>query len=394
MAKENQNTLNINYSNWSSQDIELLNKERKKINVLDEQILSLLNERAHSSLAIGDLKKRNSNSPKIYDAKREQELLQNLYQANTQNSGILTDKHIESIWREIMSSSRALQKNFKLSFLGPEGTFSYFAGKEFFGDNVELLPCADFQEIFENVAEGKCSGGIIPLENSLYGTVGTCFDLFAKIDVAIEAEFYSKISLNILSNETSLPSIKKVYSHAQPLGQASEWLRSHLPQVELIPVESSALAASLAKNEAHSAAIGHQKLSENLDLNILASSIENDKNNWTRFVLITKKSKNQITSLQADSSKILDKSSVIFTLKDTVGSLAEILSSFATAKINLQKLESRPMPNQAWKYLFFADLNCNIYAHEHMELIEKLNDQCSSFTILGSYPSNQDGIHL
>ncbi len=292
-----ENNSTLNFDEWNKKDIELLAIERATINQIDKEILALLDKRAQASLAIGDLKKKSSKTPKIYDAKREEELLERLYSINKENSGFLENKHIESIWREIMSSSRALQKSFTLSFLGPEGTFSYFAGKEFFGENVSLKACSDFQEIFEDVVHGKCEGGIVPLENSLYGTVGTCFDLFAKNDVSIEAEFYSRISLNLISKEQNFLNIKKVYSHAQPLGQASLWLRANLPHAELVSVESTSFAASLAHNEEYSAVIGHAKLADAYAMNILASSIENDKKNWTRFVLLqrkTRKRKKQI----------------------------------------------------------------------------------------------------
>ncbi len=394
----------LDFSNWKKEDLETLQKERANINAIDKKLLKLLNSRAKSSFTIGSLKKKVSKNAKIFDAKREKELLEKLYALNIEQDGILSNLHVQSIWREILSSSRALQGTFSLAFLGPEGTFSYFAAKEFMGEASNFIACADFYEIFEKVENGTCSLGIVPLENSLYGTIGTCFDLFAKFDVSIEAEYYSRINLNLLSKEDSLLSIKKIYSHAQPVGQSSEWLRANMPHAEILTVDSSALAATLAQEEEGSAAIGHLKLSENFALNVLAVSIENDKRNWTRFALITQRNKEEkslaskevqkkLKSEKANKEQKNIKSSLLFTLQNKVGSLADILAAFAQANVNLQKLESRPMPSETWKYLFFADLECDIYAEEHKSLVKKLKQLSSSLTILGSYPADEEQKH-
>ncbi len=374
--------MDMSINSLSAENIEELNATRKKINDIDKQVLKLLNERANCSIEIGKIKA--SASANVFDAKREKELLDRLFSLNTESYGKLSNTHIQAIWREILSASRSMQQSLKAAYLGPEGTFSYYAGREFLGESAHLEPCTDFLEIFEKVYDGKCAVGVVPLENSLHGTVGTCFDLFGKIDVAIEAEFYSRISLSLLSSEKSLLNIKKVYSHAQPLGQASIWLRKHLPGAELVSVESTAVAATLASTQSASAAIGHVKLGEPLGLNVLASSIENDKKNWTRFVLIT----NKANANSRVSQSAVNKSSVLFTLKDKVGSLAEVLAFFANANINIQKLESRPMPGEFWKYLFFADLSCDMA--ERDELLNELNELCTSFKVLGSYPAGQE----
>ncbi len=378
----------IDYTDWDKAEIELLNKAREEINSIDSNLLELLNTRLARSLEIGALKA--SKNAQIYDLKREQDLLEKLFVLNTDRNGQLQNSNIEAIWREILSISRAIQKKFQVAYLGPEGTFSYYAGQEFLGSQTHFEPCASFQDIFESVYDDKCEVGIVPLENSLYGTVGTCFDLFAKIKVNIIAEFYSQIKLNLLSMEKSLMAIKKVYSHAQPFGQASMWLRKYLPNAELVPVESTALAASLASTEKNSAVIGHFNLSSVFNLNVLANSIENDKKNWTRFVLISKNLSNQnkIKNLLNSDDKIgqyQEKSSVLFIIKDEMGALAKILNCFANANINIVKLESRPIPDECWKYQFFADLACDINEKNHELLVKELNSLCTSFKILGSY---------
>jgi len=144
-----------------------------------------------------------------------------------------------------------------VAYLGPEGTFSYFAGVEYLGHAASFHPCNDLPQVFADVHSGRCELGVVPLENSLQGTVGVSFDLFLKYDVHIQAELFSPISHCLLSHAASLAEITTVYSHPQPLAQCGGWLRSHLPQAGLIPVESTAAAARMAAANPQSAAIGN-----------------------------------------------------------------------------------------------------------------------------------------
>ena len=173
-----------------------------------------------------------------------------------------------------------------MAYLGPEGTFSYFAGVEYLGHAAQFHPCNDLAEVFEEVASGQCELGVVPLENSLQGTVGVSFDLFLKHEVYIQAELFSRISHCLLSNAPSLAAVRTVYSHPQPLAQCGVWLRAHLPGAALVPVESTAAAAQRAAAQPDAAAIGHGKLADLLGLGVLARRIENEPGNWTRFVII------------------------------------------------------------------------------------------------------------
>lgn len=360
---------------------ERLQSVRCEIDALDTQLLDLLNRRASLSREVGRIK-ADAAGP-IFKPLREHELLNELAR---RNPGILPEEHLRSIWREILSSSRALQRPQAVAYLGPEGTFSFFAGLEYLGHSANYHPCRDIAEIFEMVHDGRCELGVVPLENSLQGTVGVSFDLFLKYPVIIQAELFSRISHCFLSSAQDLSSIATIYSHPQPLAQCSTWLRTHLPRAVLVPVESTASAARRAAEHPDAAAIGHRGLSVMLGLNVLASRIEDEPGNWTRFVIITSEKSGQVRKKSnAGKSNVADKTSVLFTLQDRPGALSAVLDCLARNAINMRKLESRPLKAETWKYVFFADVECDLESERYEHLVEELSANCSSFRILGSY---------
>ena len=325
---------------------------RGEIDSVDQELLALFNRRAALSLEVGRIK---AGDPGIvFKPLREREVLDGLARKN--------DGHLRAIWREIFSSSRALQRPQNVAYLGPEGTFSYFAGVEYLGHAASFHPCNDLPQVFADVHSGRCELGVVPLENSLQGTVGVSFDLFLKYDVHIQAELFSPISHCLLSHAASLAEITTVYSHPQPLAQCGGWLRSHLPQAGLIPVESTAAAAR---------------------------RIEDEPGNWTRFVIIGPKPVGQLDKLPRTAPVPghtgADKTSMLFTLPDKSGTLSGVLSLLAEHKINMRKLESRPLRGQCWKYVFFTDVECDLTAPQYEDLLRKLAETCTSFRILGSY---------
>lgn len=365
---------------------ERLHEIRDEIDGIDRKLLNLLNERASRSLEVGKIKAEDRTQ--IFKPIRERELLEKL---SSLNDGPLPEKHMISIWREILSSSRALQRPQNVAYLGPEGTFSYFAGLEYLGHAANFMPCKDIAQIFEEVNNGHCELGVVPLENSLQGTVGVSFDLFLKYDVKIEAELYSRISHCLLSDVAALADIKVVFSHPQPLAQCQSWLRSHLPNAALVPVESTAAAAARAAQDPTSAAIGNGKLATMYNLGILNRHIEDEAGNWTRFVIIapgnTEYPGTPAPRPSPGAQKGADKTSLLFTLPDKPGSLATVLELMAQNGVNMRKLESRPLRGQPWRYVFFADVESDLNSPEHEKLPEELAQCCTSFRILGSYPT-------
>lgn len=357
-------------------DIPDLGDLRENIDAIDKQIVELLNKRAEQSLGVGRYKAAKGES--IYKPFREQEVLNKIADSSP---GPLPDKHLRTIYREIMSSSRHLQRPERVVYLGPEGTFSYFAAIEHMGSSAQLTPKKNFEEIFKAVAEEGAELGVIPLENSIEGTVGQVVDLFMKYKVYIQAEVYSRISHNLISNADRIEDVEVIYSHPQPLGQCREWLKANLRDVPTIPMESTAEAAEVVAGKKAAAVVGHQKLADIYGMNILADSIEDMPDNWTRFLIIG-------SSPSKEDRR--DKTTLLITLPDRPGALARVLTTLAHQSINMTKLESRPFKGEKWKYVFFIDLECDFGGDKYEDVLEDVRSQCHTLRVLGSYPSQEE----
>lgn len=347
---------------------------RDAINSVDRELVALLNRRAGLSLAVGALK-RGGDDDVVFRPGREAEVLKELLSRNT---GPLPPSHLRAIYREILSSSRYLQRLQRVAFLGPEGTFSHVAGRELLGSLASFHPQPNLSQVFSVVEEGDCDIGIVPLENSLQGSVGQSFDLFSRHTLHIRAETFLRIRHSLLSSEHSLVSVSVVYSHAQPLAQCSAWLQHHLPRARVVSMESTAAAAHHAAGEKGAAAIAHVALAEILHLHVLAQGMEDQPGNWTRFVVVGRTPSDRPGA---------DKTSLLFSVMDKPGSLATVLQCFAGAGINMRKLESRPVPGETWKYVFFADLECDLLRDEYKPVLDAMKEHCHSVRVLGSYPS-------
>ena len=350
-----------------------LAKIRVAIDALDASLVELLSSRAKLSREVGRIKADSREA--IFKPFREKEVLDRLVSLA---DGTLPEEHLRAIYREILSSSRRLQRPQKVAFLGPEGTFSHFAGMEYLGHSLDYEPKKDFKAIFSAVAAREADLGVVPLENSLHGSVGQSLDLFLKYEVFVQAEIYCKISNNLLSREQNLSDIQVVYSHAQPLAQCAEWLRNNLGHARMEPVESTAAAAQRAAGEPGAAAVGHSRLAPMHNLNILAGAIEDLQDNWTRFLIIG-------PTPPKEGNR--DKTSILFTLPDTPGALVNILQVLAREGINMKKLESRPLRSEKWKYVFFADVECDLTRDQYRDLLTTLKNKCHTLRVLGSYPA-------
>ncbi len=346
---------------------------RERINSLDSQIVRLLNKRAEISIKVGQIKSRQQDS--IFKPFREKDILETLVQVNP---GPLPSKHLQNIYREILSSSRSLQRPQQVVYLGPEGTFSYFAGLYYLGKSADFFPCPELGDIFKTVRSGQADLGIIPLENSLQGTVGQSLDLFLRYEVFIQAEIYYKICHSLLTSDQDQGQITIVYSHPQALQQCTYWLKSHLPEACIVPVESTAAAAKLIQDQSDAAAIAHPALAQKYGLHIFKQSIEDLPENWTRFLII---------GPEYSSSEKRDKTSLLFTLPDQPGSLARVLELLAQDDINMKKLESRPLRGERWQYVFFVDVECDLKSQAYYRLMENMKKNCHSLRLLGSYPN-------
>jgi chorismate mutase/prephenate dehydratase len=356
-----------------------LERVRAEINATDTQLLALLNKRAALSIEAGKIKAQND-AP-VFRPGREEAVLERL---TAVNKGPLPSDHLRAVYREILSSSRALQRSLRVAFLGPEGTFSHMACMEYFGRGFTGAPMQRMDAVFAAVEKRDCDLGIVPVENSVYGTVAQSFDLFVTHNVYVQAEWFSRIRLCLISKESTLTTVRRVYSHPQPLGQCSGWLKDNIPLAEQISMESSVFAAERAAGEAGAAAVCRPGMGERLNLNTLASGIEDLPDNLTRFFVIGAE---PAAERKAPAAPL--KSSILFIIPDKPGSLATVLQSFFQSGINLSKLESRPMRGESWKYIFFADLDCDITAPHYAGLLETLHHTCLQVRILGSYHSGR-----
>jgi chorismate mutase/prephenate dehydratase len=350
-----------------------LEQLREKIMELDNALVDLLNRRAELSLAVGRVKRGNADD--VFRPGREAELLKCLEE---RSAGPLPKGHLRAVYREIFSSSRYLQRPQRVAFLGPEGTFSHIAALALLGSLASFHPQTSLADVFHAVENEDCDIGIVPLENSLQGSVGQALDLFmAYSDLHIRAETSCAVRHSLLSTSRDLTSVERVYSHPQPLVQCGNWLRNNLPTAVLLPVESTAAAARRVARESASAAIAHASLAETLDLHVLAKGIEDAPGNRTRFVVLGR--------TPADRPGA-GKTSLLFSVADRPGSLFTALKCFADRNINLNKLESRPMQGEPGKYVFFADLECDVFSEPYRAALEEARSHCLLLRVLGSYP--------
>lgn len=351
-----------------------LDSFRKKIDALDEQILKLLVQRAKLAKKIGKIKKESGSS--IYSSSREQEILNHL---NSQAISPLQREDIESIFGEIFNACRNLQRKLNVAFLGPEATFTHQLAIKHFGRSAEMLAEKSIADVFEEVEKGRADYGVVPIENSTEGVVNHTLDMFMESDLVICAEREEPISHYLLSVSGELSKIKKVYSHPQALAQCRKWLESRLPKAEIIESASTADAACQASLEGTAAAIASPLAAKLYHLKVVAPKIEDFQKNFTRFLVIGKHSPERTGK---------DKTSILFSIKDRVGALNDILLIFKEHGINLTKIESRPTKKKAWEYIFFVDFLGHILDAKVQAVLSELKKNCLSVKILGSYPKS------
>jgi len=344
---------------------------RNKINSIDEKVVHYLNERAKVSRAIGALKAEMGAG--VYAPDREQEVF---FRIQKMNHGPMTAEAFESVYREIMSSSLALEKKIQIAYLGTEGSFSHLAANKKFGSQVQYASCESISEVFEKAEHGECDYGVVPIENSIEGAVTHTFDLFIDSDLKICAQLMVRIAHNLLSN-AAMKDIKIVYSNPNVLGQCRHWLLQNVPHAELVPVASTTLAAQMASQQKNTAAIGSTLSAALHKVKVLKTNIQDIPHNTTRFLVI---------GMQNVPPTGNDRTSIVFSIKDRVGALHAMLVPFAKNKINLTKIESRPSKKRAWDYYFFVDFEGHAEDKKVKKTLAQLEGMCTSLKILGSYP--------
>lgn len=351
---------------------ELLKKLREEIDKIDLSILEHLSKRAEIALKIGEIKRKKGLL--IYDPVREKNIINNLVNIN---KGPFPDETIKRIFREILSATLALQEAQKVSYLGPEGTFTHLAAMKYFGSFLQLEPLDNIKSIFEAVEKGLSRFGVVPIENSNEGTVTFTLDMFMQYEVKISGEIIIPISHHLLSLTGEKEKIRKIYSHPHAKAQCREWLGKNLPHITLYDTSSTAEAAKQASLDEEVAAIASEFAADLYGLKFVARHIEDYKHNYTRFFILSKHFPGKTGS---------DKTSIMFLLQDRPGALYSALKPFKEAGINLTKIESRPAKMRKWEYIFFVDFIGHIETEEVRQTLNEVEKYCIQLVHLGSYP--------
>jgi chorismate mutase/prephenate dehydratase len=349
-----------------------LEQLRREIDILDAKIIKLLNQRAKIILNIGRIKQK-SNQP-VYSPDRESKILARLDKIN---KGPLSTSSLHAIYREIMSSSLSLEKHLKISYLGPEATFTHLAALKKFGSSVEYIPANTISDVFINVEQDITDYGVVPVENSMEGAITHTLDMLVDSPLKICAQIQLSVSHNLLSKYKK-ERIKRVYSNPQVFAQCRLWLKTNLPHAEQIEVSSTSRAAEICTHERNSACIASRLAAEVYKLNIIAKGIEDIRHNITKFLVV---GKNDVPPTGKD------KTSIVFSVKDKVGALHTMLFPFKKYGINLTKIESRPSKKKAWDYYFFIELEGHIQDKNVSKAFNELGKQATYLRVLGSYPA-------
>jgi chorismate mutase/prephenate dehydratase len=351
---------------------------REKMKERDKEIVRLLNERAQVSVQIGKVK--GEGGMQVYDPSQEAKVHGYLQELN---SGPLPQKALTTIFREIISASRDLQRPMTIAFLGPEATFSHLAARLHFGESSRFFPQTGISRVFDEVEKGSIDWGVVPVENSLEGSVNVTLDRLITTQLKIRAEIYLRISQCLISSAKNMKDIKKIYSIPIVLAQCQVWLKTNLPNCVLGETQSTAAAVQMVRGKKNEAAIGSSLACQMYGLNLLAEGIEDNSSNMTRFLVIG--------SGESDATGN-DKTSLIFATPHSPGSLHSALASFARRKINLAKIESHPVKDKLWEYSFFVDMIGHVTDRHVKSCLQELKKKTTFLKILGSYPKNEGSL--
>lgn len=351
-----------------TQELEQL---RAQIDAVDDRLLDLLNQRAQLAQAVGHVK----GGAVVYRPEREAQVLRRLQAANP---GPLPNAAIRLLFQEVMSACRALERPLTVAYLGPQGTFSEAAALKHFGHAAETHATASIDDVFREVEAGHADYGVVPVENTTGGAVGTTLDLLQQTPLKICSEIDLRVHQCLLRRPDAQGPVTRVYSHAQSLSQCHEWLNQNLPGAERVPVTSNTEAARLAAQDPTATAIAAAAAAAHYGLAILAENIEDRPDNTTRFLVLGKED-------AAPSGR--DKTSLVLSTPNRPGSLLELLEPFAAHKVGLSKLESRPAKSGNWEYVFFIDIEGHRSQPQVAEALNAVQSRASLFRILGSYPA-------
>ena len=370
---------------------------RGEIDKIDDELVRLFGQRMDVAARIADYKKEN-NLPILVPA-REREKLADV----AQKAGPEMANYTRVLYSMLFELSRSYQgkRNEALSPLyqqitqaidstpklfpqqamvacqGVEGAYAQIACEKIFKSPF-IMYFKNFEAVFNAIDQGLCQYGILPLENSTAGSVNKVYDLMIHHNFSIVRTFRLKIDHNLLALPgADLSGIKEIYSHEQAIGQCAGFLNT-LSGVKVIPVENTAVAAKMVAQSGRKdvAALSSRACEELYGLNCLAANIQDKGNNRTRFICISK-------NLEIYPGS--DKTSIMMILNHKPGALYKVLARLYVLGINVTKLESRPLPDRDFEFMFYFDLETSIYSEEFVQLMCELDELCEEFKYLGSY---------
>ena len=349
---------------------------REELRKKDREIAKLLNERAKLSIEVGKVK--DYEGLEVYDPSQESKVYDYLRRTN---KGPLSNSALRNIFGEIISSSRALQAPTTVAYLGPEASFSYLAAQSHFSKGAQYSPQTKISEVFDEVEKEKVSWGVVPGENSVEGSIKATLDRLISTPLSIRAEIFLRISHCLISTCEQMEDIKRVYSHPQALAQCQGWLRKNLPHCPLFELDSTAVAARRVLEDKEGAAIGSHLAAATYGLKIIAGGIEDSASNTTRFFVIGKGK-----SIRTGR----DKTSMLFGTPHVPGALYNALEPFAREHLNLTRIESYPMKERMWEYLFFVDFTGHIEEEKTKKCLADMEKVTTFIKVLGSYPRGDE----
>ena len=369
---------------------------RNRIDEIDKEITKLFEERMDTVINIANYKK-DRNLP-IFNRDREDEVVEknvgylknNDYAEETRKFFIsLMEVSRELQSRKMLEAEEIIEKKADLSeikntkqgkigFYGALGSFCEEAMLKYFGTVENAKACDEFEDVFLAVKNDEVDYGVVPIENSSTGAISQVYDLIYKYGFYIVGEECIKINQNLIGVKgTTLDTIKEIYSHPQPIQQSTEFLKNY-SDWKLIPFHSTSVSAKLISDlkDTSKAAIASNRAASMYGLDIIEENINNQSDNSTRFIIISKK-------LETDSS--CNKVSVVFSLEHKAGTLYKLLRHFAENSINMMKIESRPMEKGAWKYFLYIDFEGNIESEKVKKALNLIEQSSAYFKLIGGY---------
>ncbi len=345
---------------------------REQIDAIDAQILDLLSRRARLAQEVGHVKAETM-AP-VFRPEREAQVLRGVAE---RNPGPLPGREVQTIFREIMSACRALEKRVTVAYLGPEGTFSEQAVYQQFGSSVEGLPCVSIDEVFRATEAGTADFGVVPVENSSEGAINRTLDLMLATTTVISGEVAIPVHHSLMTKTGSMDGVTVVCAHSQALAQCQMWLNVHHPHIERRAVASNAEAARMAADDPTMAAIASEMAGERYKLGVVQPHIQDDPHNRTRFAIIGQ--------LQTTASG-KDQTSIVLATPNKAGALYDLLAPLGKHGVSMTRFESRPARMGSWEYYFYVDLEGHVLDENVKQALADLKDKAAFFKLLGSYP--------